>query len=265
VLLRNPFTKWLYDSRRSLLGWTVGIVAVGLMYAAFWPTVQMPEMARALEAYPEGLLEAFNYSDLTTAAGYLGSPVYGLLIPLLVAVLAIAAGTRAVAGDEDAGTLDLVLAHPVGRTRLALQRFAALALGVAVVVLVLGLAMIGLSTVVEFAGVGPAEFVAISLHLALFGIAFGALAFAIGAATGRKGVALAGSAAVAVLAYLANTVFPQVEGLAWARNLSPFHWYLGGSPLVNGVQASGVLLLLGSAVVLVALGTWAFGRRDVAV
>jgi ABC-2 type transport system permease protein len=265
VLLRNPFTKWLYDSRRSLLGWTVAIVAVGLMYAAFWPTVQTPEMARALEAYPEGLLEAFNYSDVTTAAGYLGSSVYGLLIPLLLVVFAIAAGARAVAGDEDAGTLDLVLAHPVGRTRLALQRFAGLALQVAVVVILLGLAMIGLSTAVEFAGVGPAEFLAISLHLALFGIAFGALAYAIGAATGRKAAALAGSAGVAVLGYLANAVFPQVEGLAWARNLSPFHWYLGGSPLVNGVQVSGVLLLLGFAVLLVALGTWAFGRRDIAV
>jgi ABC-2 type transport system permease protein len=265
VLLRNPFTKWLYDARRSLLGWSIAIATVGVMYASFWPTIQTPEMARALEAYPEGLLEAFNYSDLTTAAGYLGSSVYGLLIPLLVAVLAIAAGTRAIAGDEDAGTLDLVLAHPVGRTRLALERFAAVALGVAVVVLLLGLAMIGLSTVVEFAGVGVAEFAAVSVHLALFGFAFGALSFAIGAASGRKGVALAGSAGFAVLSYLANAVFPQVEGLAWARNLSPFHWYLGGSPLVNGVQVSGVLLLLGAAVVLVAAGTWAFGRRDIAV
>jgi ABC-2 type transport system permease protein len=265
VLLRNPFTKWLYDARRSLLGWAIAITTVGVMYASFWPTVQTPEMARALEAYPEGLLEAFNYSDLTTAAGYLGSSVYGLLVPLLIAVFAIAAGTRAVAGDEDAGTLDLVLAHPVGRARLALQRFAAVALGVAVVVLLLGLAMIALSTVVEFAGVGPAEFAAISVHLALFGIAFGALAFAIGAATGRKGLALAGSAGVAVLGYLANAVFPQVEGLAWARDLSPFHWYLGGSPLVNGLQASGILLLLGAAVVLVAAGTWAFNRRDIAV
>jgi ABC-2 type transport system permease protein len=265
VLLRNPFTKSLYDARRSLLGWTLAIVAVGVMYASFWPTMQTPEMTRAMEAYPEGLLEALNYSDLTSAAGYLGSSVYGLLVPLLVAVFAIAAGTRAVAGDEDAGTLDLVLAHPVSRTGLALQRFAAVAIGVVLIAAVLGLAMIGLGTSVEFSGVGPAEFAAVSLHLALFGIAFGALAFALGAATGRKGAALAGSAAVAVLGYLANGVFPQVEGLAWTRNLSPFHWYLGGDPLVAGVQAGGLLLLAGAVVVLVAAGTAAFTRRDVAV
>lgn len=265
MLLRNPFTRWLHDARRSLIGWALAIAAVGVMYASFWPTVQTPEMKQALEAYPEGLLEALNYSDLTTAAGYLGSAVYGLLVPLLVAVFAIAAGTGAVAGDEDAGTLDLVLAHPVSRTRLALQRFAAVSLGVVIVVGVLGLAMIGLSRTVDFAGVGVGEFSAVTLQLALFGIAFGALAFALGAATGRKGVALAGSAAVAVLGYLANAVFPQVEGLAWARNLSPFHWYLGGDPLTNGLQATGPFLLLGTAVVLVAVGTWLFGRRDIAV
>jgi len=104
-----------------------------------------------------------------------------------------------------------------------------------------------------------------SLHLALFGILFGALAYAIGAATGRRAVALGGSAAVAVLAYLANAVLPQVEGLAGARALSPWDWYLGGDPLVNGVQVGHVLLLAGAAVLLVAAGTWAFRRRDIAV
>lgn len=265
MLLRNPFTKALFDMRRSLLGWTIAIVAVGAMYASFWPTMQTPEMKQAMEAYPEGLLEAFNYSDLTTAAGYLGSAVYGLLVPLLVAVFAIAAGTRAVAGDEEAGTLDLVLAHPVGRTRLVLHRFAALAAGIVAVAVLLGLAMVALNGPAQFDGIDAGGFAAMTLHLALFGLVFAALAFAVGAATGRRALALGAGAGVAVLGYLANTVFPQVDGLAWAREVSPFHWYLGGDPLVNGVQPGGALLLLGATAALVAVGTWAFHRRDVAI
>ncbi|WP_233512448.1 ABC transporter permease subunit [Micromonospora deserti] len=265
MLLRDPFTKALHDARRSLLGWTVAIVAVGAMYASFWPTMQAPEMAEALQAYPEGLLEAFNYSDLTTAAGYLGSAVYGLLIPLLVAVFAIAAGTRAVAGDEEAGTLDLVLAHPVGRARLALLRFAAVAVGLVAIAVLLGLAMLALSGPAQFDGIGVGGFAAMTLHLALFGLTFAALAFAVGAATGRRAAALGAGAGAAVLGYLANSVFPQVEGLTWARELSPFHWYLGGSPLIGGVQPAGALLLLGATALLVAAGTAAFTRRDLAV
>jgi ABC-2 type transport system permease protein len=205
-MLRNVFTKTLWDARRSLLAWAVAIAAVAAMYAAFWPTVNTPEMQQALRNYPEGVLEAFNYDDLTSPAGYLGSSVYGLLIPLLVAVFAIAYGTRAVAGDEEAGTLDLLLAHPVGRTRLALERFAALAAALALAGVVLWLAMLAIAGPAQLEGVTAAEFAAATTQLVLFGACLGALAFAIGAATGRKTLALGASAGVAVLAYLANGV-----------------------------------------------------------
>ena len=262
MLLHNVFTKALWDARRSLPGWTVAIAAVGLMYAAFWPTMRSPQMAEALAAYPEDMLAAFNYTDMATAAGYLGGAVYGLLVPLLVAVFAITSGARAVAGDEDAGTLDLVLAHPVTRRRLALQRFGALLLGVVLVAAVLLAAMVALRGAFQLGDVPVGGLVAINLQLALFGAAFGAVAFAVGAATGSRVAALGTGAGLAVLAYLANSVFPQVEALGWTRTLSPFHWYLGGDPLTDGVQWTGVGLLLVTTLVLVAAGTLAFTRRD---
>ena len=264
-MLRNVFTKTLWDARRSLLGWALAISAVAVLYAAFWPTVNTPEMQGALRNYPAGILEAFNYDDLTSPAGYLGSSVYGLLIPLLVAVFAIAYGTRAVAGDEEAGTLELLLAHPVSRTRLALQRFVALFTALALVGVVLWLGMLAIARPAELEDITATEFAAATLQLVLFGACLGALAFAVGASTGRKALALGISAGVAVLAYLANSVFPQLQGLEWTRDLSPWHWYLGGEPLKNGLQASDALLLLAVTAVLVAAGTWRFNRRDVAV
>jgi ABC-2 type transport system permease protein len=264
-MLRDVFTKTLWDARRSLLGWAVAISAVGLMYAAFWPTVNTPDMQQALQNYPDGLLEAFNYNDLTSPAGYLGSSVYGLLVPLLVAVFAIAAGTRAVAGDEEAGTLDLLLAHPVSRTKVALQRYTALVAGLALVGVVLWLAMLAIAGPAELEGVTAGELAAATTQLALLGACLGGLAFAVGATTGSKALAIAVSAGLTVLAYLANGVFPQVEGLAWTRDLSPWHWYLGGEPLKHDLQAGDALLLLAVTAVLVVAGTWRFNRRDVAV
>jgi ABC-2 type transport system permease protein len=264
-MLRDVFTKTLWDARRSLLGWAVAISAVGVMYAAFWPTVNTPDLQQALQNYPEGVLEAFNYNDLTSPAGYLGSSVYGLLGPLLVAVFAIAAGTRAVAGDEEAGTLDLLLAHPISRTKVALQRYTALVAGLALVGVVLWLGMLAVAGPAELEGITAAELAAATTQLALFGACLGAVAFAVGAATGRKALAIAASAGLTVLAYLANGVFPQVEGLEWTRDLSPWHWYLGGEPLKHGLQAGDSLLLLAATLVLVAAGTWIFNHRDVAV
>jgi ABC-2 type transport system permease protein len=218
-----------------------------------------------MASYPKAMLEAFNYNDLATAAGYVGSSVFGLLIPLLVAVFAIAYGTRAVAGDEEAGTLDLLLAHPISRTRTALQRFGALVTALGIIGTVLWLAMLAIIRPAQLDGITAGEFAAATLQLALFGACIGALAFAIGAATGRKAVTIGVTAGVTVLAYLANGVFPQLEGLEWTRDVSFWHWNVGGEPLKNGLQVGDSLLLLGTTAVLVALGTWRFNRRDIAV
>lgn len=264
-MLRNPFTKWLWDSRRSILGWTLAIVLVGAGYAAFWPSVDNPELQKAMEAYPQALMEAINYTDITTAAGYLNATVFGLLAAALLVVYGLAAGTRTIAGDEDAGTLDLILAHPVSRVRLALQRFAGFLVSVVVIAFFLWLAMLALIVPARLEGISVMHFAAMHVHLVLFGSLFGALAFAVGAATGRKNLAIAVGAAIAVLGWIANGVVSQVEGLAWVKGLSPFNWLNGGNPLSNGVQVDDVLLMAGLALVLVAVGTWFFDRRDVAV
>jgi hypothetical protein len=59
----------------------------------------------------------------TTPAGYLQGTLFALLGPLLLVMMAVTTGARAIAGDEEAGTLDLVLAqpgqpHPPGRRAL---------------------------------------------------------------------------------------------------------------------------------------------------
>jgi ABC-2 type transport system permease protein len=262
---RSVFTKWLRDSRRSLLGWTVAIVLVGCGYAAFWPTFEDPEIAELLDSYPSALLEAMNYTNITTPEGYLGATVYGLVVAVLMAVFAIGAGARTVAGEEEAGTLDLVLAHPVSRPSLALQRIAALAVAVAGISIVFWLAMLAMSGVAGFASVGAWHLAAMHVHLAAFALLFGSLSFAVGAATGRRAWAYAVAGGVAVLAYAASGILPQVDGLEWTRDWSAFTWLTGSEPLANGLDAGHLGIMLGLSAVLVALGVLGFRRRDLAV
>lgn len=47
-MLRSVFGKTLWDQRRSLLGWAIGISAVGVLYAVFYPTINTPEMLEAV-------------------------------------------------------------------------------------------------------------------------------------------------------------------------------------------------------------------------
>ncbi|MEZ5095704.1 MAG: hypothetical protein R2731_06050 [Nocardioides sp.] len=114
-------------------------------------------------------------------------------------------------------------------------------------------------------GISAGGLAAASLQLVLFAAALGSVSFAVGAATGRKGWALAAGALVAVVGYLANGVFPQVEALAWTQHVTPWHWYLDGAPLRHGVQWLDLPRLAAMALALVAAGTWAFDRRDIGV
>lgn len=259
------FWKSLRDNRRGWLGWALALTAIAAMYSSFYPSINNPAMAKALDAFPQSMKEAFHMEDYTKPENYFAVSVFGLLVPILVAVFAISAGVKAVAGDEEAGTLDLVQAHPVSRISLALQRFTAIVSALLVIGAVMCLAVIALRGPGKFTALAPDRILAICLQLAVFGLFFAALAYGIGAWTGRRVYAIAAGAGVTVLGYLGDSFFTQINGLKWTEKFSPFDWYLGGEPLKHGVDLPHVGLMLGLTVALVALGTWRFNRRDIAV
>lgn len=264
-MLRSVFGKSLWDQRRGIGIWTVAIAAVGVLYAAFWPLMDNPDMAAVLDAYPPELLEALGMTDITSPAGYLGATSYGLLGPILVLIFAAVLGARAVAGDEESGRLDVLLAHPVERWQVVLQRAAAIVVAIALPVALLFVALVVASGPADFEEIGASNLAAASVHLGLLGLFFGNLALAVGAATGSRGLAWGAVALVGVLTYIANTLGPSVEAISWSQSFSPFFYYSGGRPLVNGLQADDVAVLATASLVLAVLALLGFQRRDVAV
>ncbi|MEV3964534.1 ABC transporter permease subunit [Nocardia sp. NPDC050193] len=260
-MLPELYTRTLADNRRALLAWSSGIALVGSMYAAFYPQVSEGGVADTVANYPEALREALRMQDMGSAAGYLGSTVFGLLLPLLVTAFGITFGARLIAGDEETGYLDLLLAHPLGRISLALQRFAVLATGAAAIALLVFAAMMAIRSGADLDTVGIAGFAGQCVHLALLGTTFGALALGLGAAMGTRGPALGVAAGIGVLTYVAGNL-AGVIGADRLKYLSPFHYYIGGEPLRHGLRPGDVAVLLALTLVLLVLGIWRFDRRD---
>lgn len=263
--MADVLTKALWDQRRGIVGWAVGIAAVGVMYAAFYPLINNASMQQAIQSYPSILLDAMGFGDMFSPAGYLGATTFGLIGPLLMIVFATAWGQRAIAGEEESGRLDLVLAHPVSRWSVLAQRALAGLIALALVGLALFVALIVLSGLGEFDSLDVGNMAAACVQLVLLGTLFGALALGVGAATGRRGLAIGAVAIVGVIGYFGNTLGPANDLTAWLRDVSPFHYYSGSEPLRNGLPAIDALVLLVAAVVLVAAGGFVFNRRDVAV
>jgi len=263
-MLGNVFTKALWDQRRGYVGWVIGVAAMAIVNAVFYPWMDTPEMAEAMAAIPEDLLLAFGWQDLISPEGYLAGQVFDLLGPMLLIIYAIAAGSAAIAGDEEAGTLEQLIAHPVARASVLLQRAAALAVGLAG----LGAAVwIALLAVNDLSGlhIPPGLLAAACLQMVLLALCFGALALAVGAASGRRGLVVGLSASLAVASYLASTLVTLVDEIAWMERFSLFFYATGGEPLRHGVQLGDAAILLAVTAVLVAMAVAAFDRRDVAV
>jgi ABC-2 type transport system permease protein len=208
------------------------------------------------------IYQALGYDN--SPAGYLQGTLFALLGPLLLVMMAVAAGARAIAGDEEAGTLELLLAHPVSRTRLLLERFGALVAAVTLLGLVIWAGTLAAVAAADM-GIGAGRIAATTLGLALLVLGFGTVALAVGARSGHRGLTLGVTAAVTVAAYLANTVAPQVDALKGVETWSPFHWYLGGDPLRAGADLGHLAVLAAIPLVMVALALWWLNRRDIAV
>ena len=116
------FTELRYSLRRyrwQVLGWGMGIAALGLIIVAFYGSFieEQEQFMQMLESYPPEFLAFFggDASTMATPEGYLG--MYGFsLLPLIVGIFAVLAGSGLIASDEEGGQLDLILAHPLSRT-----------------------------------------------------------------------------------------------------------------------------------------------------
>lgn len=214
----------------------------------------LPEAARNLMGVPEGAgVETLTYSYMLDT-----------MASLVLGGIAIAIGVRAVAGEEADSTLSMVLGAGASRTGFVVWKGVALALLVSLSgVLIWGSAE--LAPVVLGVDKGDALLGASLIHLTANALVYGFLAFGVGAATGRKGMALGVAVAVMVLGWLLAGLLPVFEETEKWAEIVPWTWFNGSKPLLNGIDGGHLALQLGSVLVLFAIGVVGFARRDLRV
>jgi len=265
-MLRSVASKSLYDQRRGLVAWIVSLALLVGMYVAIWPSVRdQPSMSDFLDQMPEAFRAMFAASgaDMSTPVGYVHIELMSFMGPMLLLIYSITAGAAAIAGEEDRHTLDLLLANPVSRARLVLEKLAAMIIGTTLLAAALGLALVGLGAFADMR-LPAGNVTAAMLHMDLLALVFGSFAIMLGAATGRPGISRAVPAVVAVVAYLVNGLGPLVSWLEPLQRYSPFYQYAGHDPLRNGISATGLLVAAVTVLAFVAIAVVAFRRRDVA-
>jgi ABC-2 type transport system permease protein len=266
-MLRSIFGKTIWERRTGLVWWVLGVAALAMLTVAFWPTLRdQPDLSEFLESLPPGLLALFGGSDvdvLFTPAGFVSSRLYASIGPILLIVFAISVGTRVVAGEEDRGTMDLLLSQPVTRTRIVIEGLGAMVLLVAVLAATLLGVLLATNPLFDLELTVTAVLAA-NVGVMLLAILHGALALAIGGLTGNRAITLGAATAVVVFGWFINGLAEVVKELEPAQQVSPFHWFLQGAPLSNGFDWPANILMAAVAAAFSAIAVWGFNRRDVA-
>ncbi len=261
--LKSVFLKTLRDYRVAILGWGIGmgLVVVSPM-ASVSALVTTPQAREQLVSLAATFAWNADAIAVDTIGGYATFKI-GIFI-FLIAIWPLLAGSRMLRGEEDRGSMDVLLSLPRPRLRVALEKLGAMWTALLVIGVLIGL--------VAFAGgkkfgadFGLDDGLLFGLNLALICAVFGGLALLISQFTQERGPAAGWTAGLLLVFIVLDMVHRVVPSTEWISRLSPIYYYNLSKPLVpgHGADAGPMGVQLALAALLSGAAVWLFARRDV--
>ncbi len=260
------FRYALSKSRGAILGWGLGLLALGLLIVPIFDTIaeQADQIGQLMDIYPAEIFEFFGgLSDFSTPEGFLSIEYFSFL-PIILGIYVISLASGLFASDEESGRLDLMVAHPLSRTAFFFGRVGAL-LVTLVAILTIGWLGLGLpSSAMESFSLGMGELVPPFLSLLAILLIFASLALLLSMILPSRRAA----SMVSVLLLVAGFFIEGLSGInADLEPLAkwlPLRYYQGGDAF-NGLNWTWLGGLIGFSLLFILLAWWRFQRRDIRV
>jgi ABC-2 type transport system permease protein len=256
----------LADRRWQIIGWGLAMFVLGaLLVARYDMMASAKEQFKALLDSPIGkMVEAMggDKDTIFTPEGFLNLQVFSFL-PLVLGVFVIMGGSGLLAADEEKGTLDLILAHPVSRSAQFGGRLLAFLIAMVGIVGLswLGLVMASAGSTLEVTG---GELLLPYLSFLAVLLLFGMLALFLSMVLpSRRSAALTAGLVLVASFFLTMIARSDKDMQAYAR-LLPMHYFQAGKAL-HGLDMASFGGLLAVAALLAGLAWWRFERRDIRV
>ena len=260
-MLKSIFSKTLYEKRWGLLWWFLAMFLMTLFVMAVYPTFK-DTFGQQLNNVPDSLKAILGQaSDYQRIEGFIELQVFLQMIFLTIIYGAVLF-TGLLAGDEGEGTLQTLLAQPVGRSKVYWQKLAAGALLLWLVTfgLFVGVAA---GTPLVHESVNLVRLLEGTLMVWLVTLVYSLLGYMMGAMTGRRGMAGALAGIFAFVTYMLNSLVGAVPALKVVNHISPIKYLSNPRVMDHGLNAGNVSLMVAAAVVMVLIGWWAFRKRDI--
>jgi ABC-2 type transport system permease protein len=251
--------------RGQIIGWGLGMAAYGGFIVAFYESSKglQDQFTAMLESYPPEILAFFGGMDnLFTPAGYLHTYMFSIL-PLVLGIFAVFVGAGLLAGDEEKGTLDLVICHPVSRTGLFFGRFLGLILGQVGVLI-----FMWIGSVIPLVS-SSLEVTAWDLALPMLStlgmmVMFTGLGLLLSMLLPSSRIAAMTGSVILFVSYIATTMALMNPDLEALSRFSPLAYYQGAKA-IGAMEWGWFAGLLGAALLLGSLAWVFFLRRDIRI
>jgi len=258
------FFKAVWDRKLSILATSIGMFIFALLFASLHQTFAGQITSIANTFPPEFSAVLGDISAAAKPEGFLNLELYSLFLPFAVAITGIVFGSKAVGKEEDSGTLELLLASPISRHNIMLQKLMAITLTLFIVAFSSWLGVV----------VGKALFVfdanltnvaLASLSVFLLGMVYAMAALAAQGATGASKIGIGTGAGVLVVTYFANIIAALVETLEWLKYFSPFQYMDVSAVLDGNGEVINFIALFLTAAILYLVAHTGFLKRDTGV
>ena len=199
--------------------------------------------------------------SLTSPAGWVDANAYTNFLPLIMLLLTIGYGAAAIAGQDEDGTLGLLVVLPLRRREILMQKIATM-IAQALVLTITVAACVYVGRAFDLT-LNPWHVGTASLALLALGIDFGLIALAVGAATRNRGTAIGLATTLAAASYLLSALAPVAHWLDPLRFASMFYWADGNHQLSRGASLGSFAVLAGVGIAAALAANEAFRRFDV--
>ncbi|MGC1208148.1 MAG: hypothetical protein WA880_09380 [Ornithinimicrobium sp.] len=227
---------------------------------ALWEPMSV-QFASLRDLLPAALLALVPGGDMSTTTGWINAQVMSLTAPGALIVVAILSAIRGTVGEEDRGTLAMLLGNGVGRITFGTAKVCAMLTHVLVTGVVLAGGLLGANSIWSL-DVQASRLIAASAHAVTLAWFFGVVTIALGLSTGRSRLSAMLSVAIAATAFVVATFFPLSQTLSGWERTSPWYYFSAADPLNEGAHFGYMMLLIGASLTLFLLSLSAFHRRD---
>jgi ABC-2 type transport system permease protein len=256
--------KTFRDRWRSAVLWALGLAGFATVQLYIYPSVQdtAAEMDSFIASFPEVFSTIFRIDDYSSGPGFLGTELFSLMVPLIMISVGSSWGAAAAAEEEEKGTADVLYTLPLRRETILMNKL------IATVLVLIAQAVVTFTTIrvgssIVNLSVGTNVLVAVVVSCLMLGMLFAGLSLFVGALTGRRGVAVGASIALALVAFVFYSLAPLVDTFDAILPFNPFQWALGEDPLRNGWDWTGLGWLTLSSLTLFSAAIFTVGRRDI--